>query len=141
MMRQTRARGLVSLGALCLPAVVGAATQSGQIDQLSIPTRSVKVAPAALPTGTSSSADVSQLSAVRGVAAPRSDELLEHSSVSDGVTVAQPAATVPTEIIAAIKLIEGRGQTPTLDLVAREVDPEVLSRYLTSVRARGIEQK
>ena len=48
-----------------------------------------------------------------------------------------PARTLTAEVIAAWSLIRERGQTPTPDLIAREIGPDKLAEFLASSPVAG----
>lgn len=50
---------------------------------------------------------------------------------------AGPAPTLADEVLAAWNLIRQRGQTPTPDLIAREIGPDKLAEFLASSPAAG----
>lgn len=56
------------------------------------------------------------------------------SKLEQGIT---PARTLTAEVISAWALIRERGQTPTPDLIAREIGPDKLAEFLASNPAAG----
>ncbi|MGL5837947.1 MAG: hypothetical protein ACRCY3_05530 [Sphingorhabdus sp.] len=112
-------------------AAIFAAQSSDNIgvDQISAPTDATETKQIILPTQRKQGVGVDQL-----------PETLEPASDGDegqlGRTAA-PERTLTSEVLAAWSLIRERGQTPTPDLIAREIGPDKLAEFLATNPAAG----